>query len=56
MQMRQVAKWDAPLQYTRAGVYALLRSLGITHKIATKVDPKKSEEKIATWKEDTKKN
>jgi transposase len=42
--------------YTRAGVYALLKSLGITHKIATKIDPKKSEEKIATWKEDIKKN
>ena len=41
--------------YTRAGVYALLKSLGITHKIATKIDPKKSEEKIATWKEDIKK-
>ena len=41
--------------YTRAGVYALLKSLGITHKIATKTDPKKSEEKIATWKEVIKK-
>ena len=41
--------------YTRAGVYALLKSLGITHKIATKIDPKKSEEKIATWKKDIKK-
>jgi transposase len=41
--------------YTRAGVYALLKSLGITHKIATKIDPKKSEEKIATWKESIKK-
>jgi transposase len=41
--------------YTRAGVYALLKSLGITHKIATKIDPKKSEAKIATWKEDIKK-
>ena len=41
--------------YTRGGVYALLKSLGITHKIATKTDPKKSEEKIATWKEDIKK-
>ena len=41
--------------YTRGGVYALLKSLGITHKIATKIDPKKSEEKIATWKIDTKK-
>jgi len=41
--------------YTRGGVYALLKSLGITHKIATKIDPKKSEEKIATWQEDIKK-
>lgn len=41
--------------YTRGGVYALLKSMGITHKIATKIDPKKSEEKIATWKEDIKK-
>lgn len=41
--------------YTRAGVYALMKSLGITHKIATKTDPKKSEMKIATWKEDIKK-
>jgi len=41
--------------YTRGGVYALLKSLGITHKIATKTDPKKSEEKIATWKEEIKK-
>ncbi len=41
--------------YTRAGVYALLKSLGITHKIATKTDPKKSEAKIATWKEEIKK-
>ncbi len=42
--------------YTRGGVYALMKSLGITHKIATKVDPKKSEEKISTWKEEIKKN
>ena len=41
--------------YTRGGVYALMKSLGITHKIATKIDPKKSEEKISTWKEDIKK-
>jgi transposase len=41
--------------YTRAGVYALMKSLNITHKIATKIDPKKSEAKIATWKEDIKK-
>jgi len=42
--------------YTRTGVYALMKSLGITHKIATKIDPKKSEEKIATWQEEIKKN
>ena len=41
--------------YTRGGVYALMKSLDITHKIATKIDPKKSEIKIATWKEDIKK-
>ncbi len=41
--------------YTRGGVYALLKSLGITHKIATKIDPKKSEDKITTWKEEIKK-
>ena len=41
--------------YTRGGVYALLKSFGITHKIATKIDPKKSEEKIAIWKNDLKK-
>ena len=48
------SKYD--VTYTRAGVYALLKSLSITHKIATKIDPKKLEEKIATWKEDIKKN
>jgi transposase len=42
--------------YTRGGVYALMKSLNITHKIATKVDPKKSEEKISVWKEEIKKN
>ena len=36
--------------YTRGGVYALLKSLGITHKIATKIDPKKSEEKLPLGK------
>jgi len=30
--------------YTRAGVYALMKSLGITHKLATKIDPKKCRE------------
>jgi transposase len=32
-----------------------MKSLGITYKIATKIDPKKSEENISTWKEDIKK-
>lgn len=47
------SKYD--VTYTRGGVYALMKSLNITHKIATKIDPKKSEEKISTWKEDIKK-
>ena len=41
--------------YTRNGVYALMKSLGLTHKVASKIDPKKSEEKIATWKVELKK-
>ena len=47
-------KWG--VTYTRNGVYAILKSLNISHKIATKVDPKKSEEKISEWKEESKKN
>jgi transposase len=43
------------VKYTRDGVYGVLKRLNITHKIATKVDPKKSKIKIATWKEDIKK-
>ena len=43
------------VKYTRDGVYSVLKRLNITHKIATKIDPKKSEIKIATWKEDIKK-
>ena len=43
------------VKYTRDGVYNILKRLNITHKIATKIDPKKSEIKIATWKEDIKK-
>jgi len=43
------------VKYTRDGVYKLLRKLNLTHKIATKIDPKKSEIKIATWQEDQKK-
>ena len=42
-------------KYTREGVYCVLKRLNLTHKIATKTDPKKSEIKIATWKEEVKK-
>jgi len=43
------------VKYSRNGVYYVLKRLNITHKIATKIDPKKSEIKIATWKEEAKK-
>lgn len=43
------------VQYPRNSVYHILKRLNLTHKIATKIDPKKSEAKIATWKEDIKK-
>jgi transposase len=43
------------VKYSRNGVYGVLKRLKITHKIATKIDPKKSELKIATWKEEIKK-
>ncbi len=43
------------VKYTRNGVYQLLKRLNITYKIATKTDPKKSEIKIVTWKEEVKK-
>ena len=43
------------VKYSRNGVYYVLKRLNLTHKIATKIDPKKSEFKIATWKEDIKK-
>ena len=43
------------VKYSRNGVYGVLKRLNITHKIATKIDPKKSETKIATWKEEVKK-
>ena len=43
------------IKYSRNGVYGVLKRLNITHKIATKIDPKKSELKIATWKEEVKK-
>jgi len=41
--------------YPRNSVYNILKRLNLTHKIATKIDPKKSETKIAIWKEDIKK-
>ena len=44
------------VKYSRNGVYGVLKRLNLTHKIATKIDPKKSELKIATWKEEIKKN
>ena len=58
--------WDADIisdliqhhfkvKYSRNGVYYVLKRLNLTHKIATKMDPKKSEFKIATWKKDIKK-
>lgn len=43
------------VKYSCNGVYGVLKRLNITHKIASKVDPKKSELKIATWKEEVKK-
>ncbi len=43
------------IKYSRNGVYQVLKRLNITHKIVTKIDPKKSELKIATWKEEVKK-
>ena len=43
------------VKYSRNGVYGVLKRLNLTHKIATKTDPKKSEVKIATWKEEVKK-
>ncbi len=48
-------KYHFKVKYSRNGVYQLLKRLNITHKIATKIDPKKSEAKIATWKEEVKK-
>jgi len=42
-------------KYHKNSIYSLLKSLNLSCKIATKVDPKKSEEKIAIWKEDIKK-
>jgi len=43
------------VKYPRDSIYPVLKRLNLTHKIATKIDPKKSEVKIMTWKEDIKK-
>jgi len=43
------------VKYSRNGVYYVLKRLNLTHKIATKIDPKKSELKISAWKEEVKK-
>ena len=43
------------VKYPRNSIYSVLKRLNLTHKIATKTDPKKSEIKIATWKEEVKK-
>jgi len=48
-------KYHFNVKYPRNSVYSVLRRLNLTHKIATKTDPKKSEVKIATWKEEIKK-
>ena len=48
-------KYHFNVTYIRDSVYPVLKRLNLTHKIATKVDPKKSETKIATWKENIKK-
>jgi len=42
-------------KYTTDAVYKLLQRLEITHKIAAKVDPKKSQDRIDSWKENSKK-
>ena len=43
------------VKYPRDSIYPILKRLNLTHKVATKIDPKKSELKIMTWKEDIKK-
>ena len=50
-----VIEYHFNVKYHRNSIYPMLKRLNITHKIATKIDPKKSELKIATWKEDIKK-
>jgi transposase len=48
-------KYHFNVKYPRNSVYSVLKRLNLTHKIATKTDPKKSEVKITTWKEEIKK-
>ncbi|QOP42649.1 transposase [Sulfurimonas sediminis] len=43
------------VKYPRGSIYPILKRLNLTHKVATKIDPKKSEEKISIWKEEVKK-
>jgi len=42
--------------YTREGVYVLLKRLGVSYKKANKIDPKKSQKVINTWKLQIEKN
>ncbi len=42
--------------YTRDGVYALLKRLGVSYKKANKIDPKKSQKVINEWKLQVEKN
>jgi transposase len=42
--------------YTRDGIYALLKRLGVSYKKANKIDPKKSQKVIKQWKEQIEKN
>jgi len=42
--------------YTKEGVYALLKRLGVSYKKANKIDPKKSQKVINEWKSQVEKN
>ena len=44
------------VNYSISSVYNLLKELNITYKKGTKINPKKSYEKIDNWKEEVKKN
>ena len=43
-------------EYTREGVYALLKRMGVSYKKANKIDPKKSQKVINEWKQQIQKN